>query len=228
MDNGRILECIGLSSLQEQELLTCKLLSKKYRLRFSERPEPKPGHLLFVVSAEKVVHFLEAFQDVIGSIYFLISGSAHHTSSGFAAGCSDFLRTPWEPEELLCRLERCLPAEQSSGFPKTFRLSENSIGWDGRKVPLSYQEYLVFNMLVCNIGRPVSREALYFTLWGEEGGCSRAVDMHISSLRKKLRSLTGISGIALLHTVHRKGYKADFTYWMRKCGKPVDNPLNTP
>jgi DNA-binding winged helix-turn-helix (wHTH) protein len=222
------LECIGLTPLQEQRLLAYEPLTDRVALDFSEVPSFKAGRGVYLVSSELIPDFITTFHGMRDSLHFLVTGSVHHLAAAFAAGCADFLKEPWEPVELLHRLDHSLDWEAFLPLPQTFHLTETALEWAGKKVPLSFQEYVVFKMLVTNLGHTVSREALFATLWGRPGGSSRTVDMHISSLRKKLRFLTGISGIALLHTVHRKGYKADFTYWLRKCGKAVDNPLKKP
>jgi len=52
----------------------------------------------------------------------------------------------------------------------------------------------------------VSREALYYGIWGRSAaGQSRAVDMHIASLRKKLRRLFPESGDCI-RSVRGVGY----------------------
>ncbi|MFP4561897.1 MAG: response regulator transcription factor [Spirochaetia bacterium] len=216
MANRLTLECIGLTPLQEQRLLSYTPLTDKVALDFSESPCFKTGHIVYLVSSELIPDFVSAFDRMGNSIHFLVTGSVHHLAAAFAAGCDDFLKEPWDPVELLLRLNRSMNWESFLPLPQTFHLTETSLEWAGKQVPLSFQEYVVFKMLVTNMGHTVTREALFATLWGHPGGSSRTVDMHVSSIRKKLCFLTGVSGMALVHTVHRKGYKADFTYWQKK------------
>lgn len=216
MANRLTLECIGLTPLQEQKLLAYEPLAEKIDLEFSELPRFKAGHIFYLVSSELIPDFFATFHYMRNSLHFLVTGSVHHLPAAFAAGCEDFLKEPWEPVELLHRLNRCVDWESFLPLPQTFHLTETAVEWAGKSIPLSFQEYVVLEMLVTNMTRTVTREALFAALWGRPGGSSRTVDMHVSSLRRKLQLLTGVSGMALLHTVHRQGYKADFTYWFRK------------
>ena len=216
MANRLTLECIGLTPLQEQRLLAYEPLTDRFQLNFFERPVFRAGRIFYLVSSELIPDFISTLHGTRGSLHFIVTGSVHHLSAAFAAGCDDYLREPWEPVEFLHRLNRCLDWESFLPLPQTFRLTETSLEWAGKSVSLSFQEHVILKMLLTNMCRTVSREALFANLWGKPGGTSRTVDMHVSSIRKKLYLLTGVSGMALVHTVHRKGYKADFTYWKRK------------
>jgi DNA-binding response OmpR family regulator len=71
---------------------------------------------------------------------------------------------------------------------------------------LCAQEQSILRLLSANAGEPVSREALYYGIWGRPAAEeSRVVDMHIASLRRKLRRLFPESG-ACIRSVRGVGY----------------------
>lgn len=71
---------------------------------------------------------------------------------------------------------------------------------------MSVQEQSILRMLTANAGEPVSREALYYGIWGRPASPeTRVVDMHIASLRKKLHSLFPESG-ACIRSARGVGY----------------------
>jgi len=71
---------------------------------------------------------------------------------------------------------------------------------------LSVQEQSILRMLAASAGQPVSREALYYGIWGRPASSeSRVVDVHIASLRKKLRRLFPESG-ACIRSARGVGY----------------------
>jgi DNA-binding response OmpR family regulator len=68
-----------------------------------------------------------------------------------------------------------LPAELPAGVPEELKLS--------------YYESAILRLLLINRAKPVYREAIQYALWGELNRSSRALDMHITSLRKKIKRL---------------------------------------
>ncbi|GAB3659617.1 hypothetical protein GCM10027589_20880 [Actinocorallia lasiicapitis] len=58
---------------------------------------------------------------------------------------------------------------------------------DGRKVPLTYQEFELLAHLTASPGRVYSRGQLLQAVWGyAEAGSVRTVDVHVHRLRSKL------------------------------------------
>lgn len=138
---------------------------------------------------------------------------------GLEIGADDYLAKPFEPRELLARLRAVLRrasvlagatgAEGKetvtfSGFQ--VRLEKRSVkAPGGSEMPLTSAEYTILVALVRRAGEIVSRDALMNALYGNSIHVTdRAVDAHISRLRRKL-SEVGARG-DLIKTVHGKGY----------------------
>jgi DNA-binding response OmpR family regulator len=119
-------------------------------------------------------------------------GPAETLSACFLAGCDDYLKDPWTPEELGWRVRKNCPSPGSL-FRLTwgsFEIGSLELKTSGGSCRLCTQERSVLRMLAVNAGEAVSREALYYGMWGKPPPAgSRAADMHIASLRKKLRRL---------------------------------------
>jgi DNA-binding winged helix-turn-helix (wHTH) protein len=113
---------------------------------------------------------------------YIAYGTASQLTAAFAAGALDYLRVPWEEEELMGRVERVL---RTSG--------------SGTRLPSGYLspgENRVLRGLLLAGGEGVSREALGYLLYGERFSQSgRRLDMFVSRLRQKLRNLPGGLGI---------------------------------
>ena len=136
-------------------------------------------------------------------------GDPYQLRQAFLAGCFDYLKDPWGPDELLLRLERLFrlsfrPSEWGSLALRGCTLKTG----DGEEVELTYQEAAILKHLLSHRGQIVPREALFYVIWGHVPECgSRAVDVHISSLRKKINSLLADNDReALITTVRRAGY----------------------
>jgi DNA-binding response OmpR family regulator len=130
----------------------------------------------------------------------------------FNAGADDYLSKPFLPEELIARINRKLekpPVRQVETKEAVeiclgnlkLQFDDLSIEIDGVKRELGQVEYKILNFLLKKRGELVSRQELNDYVWGHELPSERALDPHITSLRKKLEKSQGE-----LKTVYGKGY----------------------
>jgi hypothetical protein len=135
-------------------------------------------------------------------------GSVELLPGCFLAGCDDYLKEPWSPEELAWRVRRlCRDRGQALRFSwGRLSIGNLELGSPAGSCSLCMQEQSILRMLASRAGEAVSREALYYGIWGKPA-CpeSRAVDVHIASLRKKLRRLFPEGG-AFIRSVRGVGY----------------------
>jgi two-component system phosphate regulon response regulator OmpR len=123
---------------------------------------------------------------------------------GFEAGADDYLVKPFEPKELLLRINailRRVPQVQSDTGPKVLNLGavrydlDRGELWRGTEpVRLTATEAQLMRIFAAQAGQPVSREALAGDMQrsepAEEGerGQERAVDVQITRLRRKIEA----------------------------------------
>jgi two-component system, OmpR family, alkaline phosphatase synthesis response regulator PhoP len=127
---------------------------------------------------------------------------------GLESGAEDYLVKPFSPRELVARIKIMLRRGQSPGEHSSFGSLE--LEYANRRVRLAAEELkltpLEFDLLALlsrNPGRLWSRPELLERLWGGEfDGVERVVDVHVSSLRRKL----GEAG-ARIQTVRGGGYR---------------------
>ena len=73
----------------------------------------------------------------------------------------------------------------------------------GEEVPLTYKEFELLLLLISNAGKVMTRDRILSQIWGFEfDGESRTVDVHIRTLRAKLRECGN-----MIETVRGIGYK---------------------
>ena len=132
-----------------------------------------------------------------------------HRVRGLELGVDDYVPKPFEPRELLLRLQNILRRRASPQTrdgevrfgPFTFDLRRNELKRGCEAIRLTDKEREVLREFALSGGQPVSREEL--ARLGEYEN-ERAVDVQINRLRQKIE--TDPANPAYLHTVRGKGY----------------------
>lgn len=134
--------------------------------------------------------------------------------SAFKLGADDFITKPVSPNVLKVRLDAMLrrkPAKEERPL-HAIRVGNialypqaNKCEIDGRPIRLSSFEFQLLALLLRNVGRVMTRDAIYNVLLNREyNGVERTVDVRISKLRDKL--INDGMQCARIETVWGKGY----------------------
>ena len=121
---------------------------------------------------------------------------------GLDAGANDYLAKPFHLAELEARVRSLTRRQfiQRNVCLRCGRLSFDTKSRvamvDGQPVPLTRKESSVLEYLLLHQGRPVSQEELMEHVWdGRVDAFSNSIRVHISALRKKLRTALGYDPI---------------------------------
>ncbi|PUE55015.1 DNA-binding response regulator [Limnohabitans sp. 2KL-17] len=135
---------------------------------------------------------------------------------GLELGADDYLPKPFEPRELVARLQTVLRRQKSNGMAQTSNLSDlpslhfegldidtarRSVTRAGEALELTGTEFELLLVLAREPGKVFSRDDILNQLRGHEADLyTRAVDIVVSRLRKKLEPLDCIK------TLRNAGY----------------------
>ena len=131
---------------------------------------------------------------------------------GLNLGADDYLPKPFEPEELLARIRAVLRRTGTTESTEN-RLAESGgvrmnsatreVWLNGQPVNITSIEFDILECLVRAGGKLVSRDALSAVLYQRETTpYERAIDVHISHLRRKLEH----EDVGVIHTIRGAGY----------------------
>jgi DNA-binding response OmpR family regulator len=118
---------------------------------------------------------------------------------GLDAGADDYVAKPFRLPELLARvrvqLRRAGASPSDVVTVGSLVLDDRSrrVTVDGEEVPLTPKEYELLRLLVQHVGEVVTREVIMREVWHTEWlGATKTLDMHVSTLRRKLGDAGGM------------------------------------
>lgn len=127
---------------------------------------------------------------------------------GLDSGADDYVAKPFGTMELISRIKALLRRTKNEETEYNFgRLYVNPtkhiVTVGGENVSLTLKEFEILCLMLKNRGTVLSRDRLLTKIWGYDyDGENRTVDVHIKTLRTKLKDCG-----ALIETVRGLGYK---------------------
>lgn len=150
-------------------------------------------------------------------IILTAKGQLNDKLLGLQLGADDYITKPFDSREIILRIraisrrinqsklinENC-GNKIEKGFIKLLK-AERKIFIDSIEVQFTFREFETLNLLMQNIDKVFTRTELLEKLWGYDyEGNTRAVDIHIERIRKKLK----IHGNAI-QTIYGAGYRLE-------------------
>ena len=155
------------------------------------------------------LEILKRIREVNKEIYVLIISAKRMITDkmdGFDLGADDYIEKPFDLLELISRVNAHFRRIEKPSI-LTYHHIQMDVGAHQVKkydeeINLTVKEFAILKKLMENQGKVVSRETLLDEIWGNDSVLeSRTIDMHVKSLRKKLKEES------LIETIYGVGYK---------------------
>jgi DNA-binding response OmpR family regulator len=149
-------------------------------------------------------------------IFLSARGMVSDKVAGFAQGADDYVAKPFEPTELLARIQAVLRRyrrAERNVFGTVIRVGETALdlgelrfsGPKRRPAILTPTEMKLLECLMRNANAVISRETLIERTWGHDyDGFGNRVDVYIRRIRNKIEE--DPSSPSYIHTVRGMGY----------------------
>jgi len=133
--------------------------------------------------------------------------------SGLELGADDYIGKPFEPRELVARIQATLRRSESAGSTParlefeglSIDTDKRSVTVDGRPIDLTSMEFELLLILARRHGRKMSRDDILSELRGIDAAIlTRSVDIMVSRLRGKLND--SIKPPRFIQTIWGRGY----------------------
>ncbi len=160
-----------------------------------------------IKSGIEVLNTIRKYHKNTPTILITAYQDIEHLKSGFMAGCDDYIKKPFELEELDYRIENIrkkfnIENDQSVdlGDKISFNYDKQQVLKDDQTYKLSHKECQILNYFVNNKNRTLSNEELIQNIWEFDDMPSD------STLRVYIKNLRIILGADKIQTIHGIGY----------------------
>jgi DNA-binding response OmpR family regulator len=144
---------------------------------------------------------LRASDDLTPCLFLTAKVDIESLNSAFEAGADDYIKKPFDFEEVLIRINSQIKKAFKSYDDiikyndLTYNISSRAIYQDNSLISLSPMELRLFEIFIKNINSSISIEDILFLLHDGEEGSNSALRVYISKLKKLGLNITNQRGV---------------------------------
>ncbi len=140
------------------------------------------------------------------AIFVTAMSDIEHLKEAYAVGCNDYVRKPFDIEELELRIEKLVAQNQSKEIVLSehyiFDMKEEKLYHKKTEVHLNEKERSLLYLLLKHRGNTVSKEMIKTYVWDDQDVCDNTLRTKIKKLRDKLDE-------NFIQSLRGAGYKID-------------------
>lgn len=157
------------------------------------------------LSGTELLHELRSAGDTTPAVFITSYKQQDILKRGFESGCDDYIKKPFDNEELLLRIDALLKRSMGEAMECIGNLCHDKkrkqIYLDSKELNLKLKEYLLLALLMDNAQKIVTNEMITDTLWGHDEYVSQgAVRVYINRIKQ-------LVGKDKIHNIRGIGYR---------------------
>lgn len=155
-----------------------------------------------LINGLQILKELRSCGDETPAIYLTSHQDKEILSKAFENGADDYLKKPFDSDELLMRISARLRHKKIAlkSSIAGFKIDEqhHSIFLDERELTLAIKEYQLLKLLIENIDKTVTKELIFDSIWNSSEGVSEgAIRVYIKRLKdmigeQKIENIRGV------------------------------------
>ena len=125
------------------------------------------------------------------AIFITAMSGLDYLKEAFSIGCSDYIKKPFDIEELELRINNIVNSSKSKVSLKdgySFNLKKEKLYKDGIEVKLNSNERKFLYLLVKNLNESVDSQFIKSYIWEDKDICENTLRTTVKKLRAKLKS----------------------------------------
>ncbi|MCJ7765537.1 MAG: response regulator transcription factor [Thiovulaceae bacterium] len=147
-----------------------------------------------LISGLTLLKELRDSDDITPTIYLTSHQEKSVMQQGFENGADDYIKKPFDTDELLLRLKallrRCNGKSKACSGALCIDRDRYVIYENSKELTLSKKEFTLLSLFIGNSGKTVSKEMIIDALWSSDEGVSDgAIRVYINRLKQELSSV---------------------------------------
>jgi len=175
-------------------------MSKKYDMLLLDVNVPE-------IDGFEMLEYLREIKNQTPAIFITSLKDYKHLQRAFNMGAQDYLKKPFELEELNIRITHHLERSNKSSYKlkeATFYPKKELIKFiDGKEVVLKTKESLILHYLLQQEGKIISFDEIIENIWSQESTPTYA------TIRTYIKNLRKLLGYDIITNIKGKGYKIE-------------------